>query len=280
MSTTLQEELERSFGAGPACPPVEETLRSGRRALRRRRTAVTAAALGVVTVLGIGYTALGPGASGTADGLVAVDPTPSPTPMQPNIPRGEWEDNTPVRYADGELQVHEGVVVHEWINNPFFYEVPFLSDALDLTFEGERQWVVVSGTPDGYGYSGTVPSDDWTGFHDYVTEQVEQTTGGADGWPDTLLLADDGRVVASEGSEILQRSDDPRLGPAFAERGTPTGVALVRAGEDVRDYLVAWRVVDGELEVITVPPDEVLGATFQQMLRYARSQFATVGGDR
>jgi len=43
---------------------------------------------------------------------------------------------------------------------------------------------------------------------------------------------------------------------------------------------VVWRVVDGALDVITTPPDDVVGATFEELLSYARSQYASGEGLR
>ncbi|MCW2791165.1 MAG: hypothetical protein JWO76_263, partial [Nocardioides sp.] len=91
---------------------------------------------------------------------------------------------------------------------------------------------------------------------------------------------DQGTVVASAGSEILQRTDDPRLGDSFAPPGTPTGAAVVRAAEDGVGYFVVWRVIQGELEVITTPPNDVVGATFEELLTYARGKYASGEGLR
>jgi len=43
---------------------------------------------------------------------------------------------------------------------------------------------------------------------------------------------------------------------------------------------VVWRVLDGELDVITTPPTDVVGATFEELLSYARSQYANGEGMR
>ena len=277
----LQQEIERSFGDGPEHRPVELRVEAGRRALRRRRVAATAAALGVVTVLGIGYVAVGPGTSGRANGLIAVDPTPTPSPSEPTAPEGgTWEDNTPVRYVDGELEIREGVVVHERIENPYDYEPPRVSDALDLTFDGQRLWLVVDGKRNSYGYSSTVPSNGWASFADWVSDQADGTSGGDDGWPDTMRLSADGRVVPTPGTTVHNRTDDPQLGASFAEPGTPTGAAVVSVEGDEKGYFIVWRVIDGELDVITTPPNEVTGATFDELLEYARSQYANGEGLR
>ena len=277
----LQRELESSFGEGPAHQPVEETLRAGRRALRRRRIGAAAGALAVVAALGTGYAASTAGPEPRTSGEVATDPTPAPSPTEDAPPTSEpWDKAQTVRYsAAGQLEVRPGVVVHEHIENPYGYEPPNRSDALDLTFRRQRIWTIVELRNDSYTYSGSVPSNGWASFADYVADQVGAASDG-NGWPDTLRLTDKGAVVASEGSEVLQRTDDPRLGDSFASPGTPTGAALVRAAEDGVAYFVVWRVVDGQLDVITTPPRDVVGATFQELLTSARGQYASGEGLR
>ncbi len=87
-------------------------------------------------------------------------------------------------------------------------------------------------------------------------------------------------MVPTPGTTVHNRTDDPQLGDSFAEPGTPTGAAVVSVEGDEKSYFVVWRVVDGELDVITTPPNEVTGATFQQLLAYARSQYASGEGLR
>lgn len=122
-----------------------------------------------------------------------------------------------------------------------------------------------------------MPSNGWASFADWVADQVDLATGGEDGWPDTLTLDHRGAVVASPGTRVLQRTDDPRLGATFAGPGEPTGAALVRVAEDGQSYFVVWRVIGGELDVITTPPADVVGATFPELLTYARGKYA--GGE-
>jgi hypothetical protein len=98
---------------------------------------------------------------------------------------------------------------------------------------------------------------------------------GDDRWRDALRLAGDGTVVPSPGSQVLQRTDDPRLGDAFAPPGTPTGAALVDPARSRDVSCLVWRVVDGELEVFRVPPGDVVGATFQELLAHVRGLYAS-----
>ncbi len=275
MSTQLQEELERSFGDGPEQRPVGTHLEAGRRALRRRRVAT--GALGMVLVAGTGLALAGPGSSPRTTGELAPDPTPS-TSFSPSQEIG-W-DLGPVRYRDGVLEVHPDAVVHERIDNPYRYVAPQASAAFDLTFEGQRTWVIAElkgGDPQ---YSSRVPSSLWASFADWVAAQAGLAVPGNDGWPVTLVLDDRGAVVAAGGAEVLQRTDDRERGPTFAGPGDPTGAAVVRTTDDGQSYFVVWRVVDGELDVITAPPADVVGATFQELLTYARGKYASGEGLR
>lgn len=275
----LRRDLDEAIGDGPAHRPVEDRLQAGRGALRRRRAAVGLASFGVVAVLGVGFAVSAQGPHGRADGDVAADPRPSPTSeSEPAAPA--WKGNDPVRYRDGELQIRPGVVVHEHLQNPYGYRPPGLSDALDLTWRGQRMWIIAEQTQGGSALASSVPSNGWASFSDWVADQVGLATGDGGGWPDTLRLTPEGTVVASKGSEILQRSDDPRLGASFAPAGTPTGAAVVRAAEDDLAYFVVWRVLDGELDVITTPPRDVTGATFEEMLTAARAKYASGEGLR
>ena len=46
------------------------------------------------------------------------------------------------------------------------------------------------------------------------------------------------------------------------------------------DYFVVWRVIDSELDVITTPPRDVVGASFDELLSYARGRYASGEGLR
>ena len=285
-STELQEQIERSFGHGPAHPPVEHRIAAGRQALVRRRVASGAAALAVLAVIGTGWYAMAPGDPlDRGSGQIAVDPTrsPSPTPSPaPSQPASRpWEDNLTARYADdGELEIRPGVVVHEHIENPYRWSPPKRSDALDITWRGHRMWTIVELTTTGLSYSSSTPSNGWASFADYVADQVRAAGAGGNGWPETLRLTDRGTVVAAAGSEVLQRTDDPRLGASFADPGAPTGAAQVRVTAEDQAYFVVWRVIGGKLDVITTPPRDVVGATFEELLSYARGQYASGEGMR
>lgn len=267
----LQQEIDRSFGDGPEHRALAQRIAAGRRTVVRRRVAAAGAVLAVVAVAGSAYAALEP-VERVADGdrQVAVDP-PTAEPNGPDVP---WEDVTPVRYLRGEVQVRAGVEVHQHLVNPYGLEPPELSDAFDLTFEGQRQWVILTREArSGQGLQSVLPSKEWKNFGAFVASQAAVWTG--DGrWRDALRLAEDGSVVASPGTTVLQRTDSPRLGEAFAAPGTQTGVAILQPAHSEEVSSVVWRVVDGELETFRVPPDDVVGATFGELLSYVRDRYA------
>ncbi len=281
----LDEQIERSFGTGPAHRPVEERIAAGRRALRRRRAAAAITAVGAVAVLGTTLAVALPGPDQATPGRVATEPsvtasgaprTPEPSPSP--VP---WERSELARFAeDGSLEIRPGAQVHERIDNPYGYEPPSYSVALDVTWQGSRLWTIVEVTGRGGSSSTSAPSAGWASFADWVADQPGSTLGTNSGWPETVTLRPDGGVVAAAGAEILQRTDDPQLGADFAPAGTPTGAAVVVVDGDDTSYFVVWRVIDGELDVVVVPPQDVVGATFAELLSYARSQYASGEGLR
>lgn len=283
---TLQEQLDRSFGDGPPTPTVASRVAAGRRALVRRRVATGVAGLAASAVLVTSWYAISPGAS-TGSEWMGEDPTSSATPSaepteEASTARSEdpWPRGELIRYVDGELEVRPGVVVHERIRNPHRFERPALSDALDVTWRGERQWLMIEKRPRpiGISSSSSEPSNGWASFADYVADQVQAS--GESGWPDIFRLDDQGRVVPTAGTHVLNRSDDPQLGADFAPPAATTGAAVVSVGGEEGNYFVVWRVIDGELDVITTPPDDIVGASFDELLSGARARYASGEGLR
>ena len=132
--------------------------------------------------------------------------------------------------------------------------------------------------PLGISSSSSTPSNGWASFADYVADQVD--ANGGSGWPDTFQLDDSGQVVSTAGTRVLNRTDDPKLGQDFAAPGVTTGAAVISVAGEEGKYFVVWRVVDGTLDVITTPPEDTVGATFDELLSYARAQYASGEGLR
>ena len=284
---TLREELDRSFGDGPPLPPVERHVAAGRRALFRRRVASGVTGLAAAAVLVTSLYAVLPN-SPTGSDRLAANPTSSVTPSvseategpSPEATEAPWPRGELIRYVDGELEVRRGVIVHEHIPNPYGFEPPALSDALDVTWRGKRQWLMIEKRPmpGGISSSSSTPSNGWESFADYVADQVD--VSGASGWPDTFRLDDRGQVVPTAGTRVFNRTDDPQLGPEFAPSGATTGAAIVSVAGEEGNYFVVWRVIDGTLDVITTPPDDIVGATFEELLSGARARYASGEGLR
>jgi hypothetical protein len=212
----------------------------------------------------------------------ATASTPAPTEAPPSAEPSDiaWSRGELIRYVDGELVVRPGVVVHEHIRNPYDWKPPKLSDALDVTWQGTRQWLMIEKRPQplGISSSSSTPSNGWASFKDYVMDQVG--LNGGSGWPDTFRLDAQGQVVPTPGVHVYNRTDDPQLGPDFAPPGATTGAAVVSVAGEEGSYFVVWRVIDGKLDVITTPPDDVVGATFDELLSSARAQYASGEGLR
>jgi hypothetical protein len=293
---TLREQLDRSFGDGPPLPPVDRHVAAGHRAVRRRRAVagVTGLATAVVLLTG-GYAVSsgsdarcgGPlhahtvGPAGADSASVSASATPSESPSESTGPADRpWPRGALIRYVDAELEIRPGVIVHERIQNPYGWKPPKLSDALDVTWRGHRLWLMIEKRPLPHGITSSqaTPSNGWASFADYVMDEV--SINGGSGWPDTFELDPQGNVVPTAGTRVFNRTDDPQLGPDFAPPGATTGAAVVSvAGKDA-SYFVVWRVIDGKLDVITTPPGDVVGATFEELLSGARAKYASGEGLR
>lgn len=289
MDIDIRDEIDRSFDEGPPIDDLDLILTRGQQVVRRRRLAEGASLLLVAGVVaGIAFATTGtpegsPGPAGQPTTAVTQSSPPVVPDVSPEVvaPGPAWEDDaTPVRYYEGTLQVRDRAVVHQHLVNPFGYDAPRTSDALDLTYRGQRMWLLAEYDEVGSSYSSTVPSNGWASFADWVASQVGTAQPGEDGWPETVRLDAQGDVVAAPGARIVQRTDDPDLGASFAAAGTPTGAAVVTVADGDKSYFVVWRVVDGELDVITTPPRDTLGATFEELLTYARTQYASEQGLR
>lgn len=282
---TLHEELDRAIGDGPALTPIDDHVRAGRRALRRRRAATGVAGLAATAVMATGWYAISP-SSPNDSGRLAVDPLSSATPSTAGVagspstaPSAPWAERQLIRYVDGELEIRPKVVVHEHIKNPYSYASPGLSDALDVTWQGERQWLLINKEPQSPrgASSATTPDNGWASFAAYVSDQV---SGTGSGWPDTMRITDAGEVVPTAGTQVLDRTDGLDFGPSFAPAGATSGAAIVLpAGEDER-YFVVWRVLDGAFDVLTLGPDDVADQTLDELVAYASVEYTSGDGLR
>lgn len=246
--TTIHDDLDAAIPEAPALPSVEDSLRTGQTALRRRRqgTAGLVAGLAVVALV----TATGLSGGGTGNAGPAVDPTVAPTvsetPWTPDLIRDnpDWatEDQykgTPVLFDyDGVLLINPAVhVVRRW-DDPETLPAPQKSVAMVVERNGKTYWMV-SVSEGGLQADGTGGVGSWTSdiepseAHGVPFEQwVYDTMAMPDGYepdPELVHYESDGRLTPVGDATILaQTSDVPkRVVPPQADEAT---VGLVQVG--------------------------------------------------
>ena len=179
------EEIEQSFGSGPEHRPVEELVAAGRRRLRRRRVAEVVAAVAVVGVVGSTYAAVAPDGGGARDTPpIAVDPTEagdgSPAGVRPEEVR---------LTDDGRLLTGEDVEVLDRVDNPAQVSPPEYSVAVDVSIDGEHQWMfLTTGPGSGAGGAQLVDEEADQTFREWVAEWADSEMGapveGSDASPE------------------------------------------------------------------------------------------------
>lgn len=267
----IMERLEAELGAAPAAAfEIEQTVRAGRTALRRRRVALGGAGLAAVLAVGGLAWAVGPGGGGPDAGLdrtpVAVSPTPTPTPAP-----APWEQGELIRVdAEGTITLNPAAVVLEQtrVSDP----EGTVHRAFRLRLDGQGYYAVA----DDAGFSSQpLPAQGLT-----LREWAEQllTLGSSEsGSSDEAWVRIDGRsqVRPEPGVEIVASRPDPGLGDSFAPPGRPTAVAeVVRDGETW--FLAVRRVPGGGTEAIPYRKDATV-PSLSAFLAYARTQYAPNG---
>jgi hypothetical protein len=168
----VREEIEKSFGSGPEPQPIEELLTAGRRRLRRRRVTEVVAAAAVIGVVGATYAAVAPGAGVVRDTPpVAADP--SGWLSEPSLHPEE------VRLTDdGRLLTGEDVELLDRVDNPAGVESPEYSMAVDVSINGERQWMfLTTGPGSGGGGAQLVQEEGRQAFRAWVEQWAASEMG-------------------------------------------------------------------------------------------------------
>lgn len=228
----LREELDRTIGDGPHHRPLEATLRSGRRALRVRRT-VTAAAL-VAVVAGVGTTWSVVQSAEPLRAEVANSPD-APTPGPPVTVSADYDfapgDPAAALTPDGlALRPTARVVAH--VENPLGLEAPAQSLGLVVDLDGTTQWLLLSqerepGTPR-HGLARWAEADDEPGvtFEEWLADAVadHRTHPRPEPGPSPAEYVD-GRVRLAPGVELVRRVEDP-LPPTRASGFDSVGLVL------------------------------------------------------
>lgn len=226
----LKESFDRALDGGPAHRPIEDRLVVGRRAARRRRTAMSASVLATVLVLGgVGWAAL-PGAEDAVDGSVTTSPTNTPTPTSaaespaPPVP----EPMFAYSLSGAELETAPGLVVERRIDDPVERD-GVVSSAAVATYEGKRWWVIAATLPDKSSWSHGHPASSTSTFEQWVRDwavldndelSFDYTQGR--GW---LTLGDDGVLTPHPDVTIVEQTSPAR--PDQAPDGVPSATATI-----------------------------------------------------
>jgi hypothetical protein len=208
----IQDEIDRSFGAGPEPGPVDALVADGRRALRRRRATTGAAALAIVLIAGgTTWAAAGPGTHARgADPSIASDTSPGPS--EEESPSGPVHQSPATLEKDGTLVLQDGVTVLRRVDNPMELEPPKLSVGLVLDDNGKQVWMLIESDPGG-GFS--ILDDAHraaTTFDRWLREAVAENEPGKVNAPaeeEPASYTGDGRLVLRDGVTILRRVDNP-----------------------------------------------------------------------
>lgn len=272
MDIDIADRIEAGLGTAPTpAPPLVDTLRAGRRAVRRRRLAVGAGGVAAALVIGGTALALAPGGdttSGTDDLPVADRTTETSDPAPTAEPWGEGE---PARLGtDGVTEINPDAKVVEQ------FTVTVADDArataYRVTLDGTDYWVAAFPDPGGGAALATTPAgsqgltlEEWTRL------QLDPESGMAD---DTWVRFDSASHLVAVGRvQIVEQRPDPGFGDNFAGPGDPTAVAEVTL--DGRTYFLAVRSIGGgPTEAIPYRADDRI-TTLDEFVDYAVQQYAT-----
>jgi len=293
----LSEELDRAIGDGPPLPPPESLLPHGRRALARRRAAVTAGALAVVAVVAAGAagaTALredpAAGPAPAARPTVAGDgPTTPSAPTADPPSRAEIRrvlSSDPVAFTDGHLAVRPGATVVERLDNPYHLAAPRTSVAVAVEVDGATYWFVLVVEGDGSSngasaYSGDLRKDfqRWVADHAGLADSTDPESDRWAGIPGLELVRFAGpggdRLEPVGGVRLVRQVARPDLGPAWA--GPEARSAAAEVVKDGERYYVLARAMDGKPQYIAVTEADG-GPTLEAFLDLARDRYAEGGG--
>ena len=262
----LKERFDQAVSGGPAHRPIEERLVLGRRATRRRRTAVGTGVLASVVALGgVGWATLpGSGAAvdsvNAVDGSVATSPTSTPTPRtlperpapSPPVELFAYDLNT------ADLQTAAGLEIKHQIDNPITRK-GVVSSAAVATYKGKRMWLMSAVLPGIRSWSSNTPAiadrtfEQWV--HEHVvldTEPLFASGGSAPGW---VTLGGDGVLTAHNGASILEQHSPARIDQAPA--GVPSATAMIEV--DGARFCVVARIIPSDDQPFYLPETENKG---------------------
>ncbi|MEV4999920.1 hypothetical protein [Nocardioides sp. LML1-1-1.1] len=265
------ERLDAELRTVPAAGfEIEQAVRTGRTAVRRRRVALGGAGLAAVLAVGGLAWAVGPGSGpdggpdgGTDRTPVAGSPTPTPAPAPE-----PWEKAELIRVdAEGTITLNPAAAVLEQtrVTDP----EGTVHRAFELRLDGQDYYAVA----DDAGYaSQPLPAQgltlrEWA--QQLLTLGTSESGSSDEAW---VRINERSRVRPEPGVEIVASRPDPGLGDRFAPAGQPTAVAeVVRDG--VTWFLAVRRLPGGATEAIPYRKDATV-PTLSAFVAYARTQYA------
>ncbi|WP_340540798.1 hypothetical protein [Nocardioides sp. GXZ039] len=271
------DRIDTAIGDGPALTPVDQHLRSGQRALRRRRIASAAVgglAVAAVAVTGVAITSgmgdgkdspqtVAPATQPSADG--SESDSPAPTPPAPEQPANG--DDVGLS-SDGTLLVRDGVEVIEQINNPLGAQPPEYSMGVSYRTHGKELWTLLETGPDGSSASTDPARKAFATLDLWVDDQVAVQIG--EGGLKLVRFAKDGSLVPLDGVEILEQRSGVMI-PDYTDPDGSTVAALVTF-EGNRWWIMAWPENPPRIFPVS---GSVGGKTMDDFIAYVTAQ---VGG--
>lgn len=276
----LQDEIERSFGDGPAHRPVDDRLQAGRRAVRRRRATTAVAALAVVAVVGASYSVV-EGVGGDGAGSVASQGEAGEDPNDEMFMEGQL-----ATYDAGEIVIRPGVQVVRKVENPLGFTPPDTSVGLVLEYRGETTWMLMDWSTDGRTAGGGATSEvagrDFSAFDLWLDHQVRFYKSNGRGL-ELVAFDGSGALTASEpGVDVLEQRAEPAMPRSFAAPREETAVARVTWNGDPW-FVLARRLPGYEQHAEYFPTESVVAdgaTTIDEFLAWARVEYANEDVDR
>lgn len=288
-------ELDSSFGDGTDRPPAD-FLVPARAALRRRRTAMGAAVLAsVIVVGGIGW-AFAPGDDDVRGSQVASEgasPAPADNGKQERRQKRAVEKpnflGNPATYDNnGNVVMAPGWTATETITNPMGYQRPgWTSVAMRAVRGGEASFVLVSFHSDADGSGTSIFSNDAVGSLSAWLEGTvasQRTLDEANTDSSGVVTAEDQSVVMNPNGEwhvfggvrILDSRRRDALPEPLRALGETVVAAQVAAADGSTEWALGW--------VLGSEPDEVIStaefADLDAFITWAAEQHAAGEGLR
>lgn len=290
----IRDELDASFGDGPAHRPIDGQVRAGRKALRRRRVTTGVAALAVVGLVG-GTSWLATAGTGQgdapsdngADTPVATAPSTTPT-QKPSkahdfVPTKADFLGEPAMIRSGDVYLDEGWREVRRMKNPMNYPPQHHSVAVEVRKGSQHKYMLLVEHDEGNTVSTSTSSADATDpmnvwLENAVAMQhtldVDNGVVAADKVDAPLVtMAEDGTLTPRSDVKIIDQVTGIDLGPRFAGAQDVTAAALLDmpTGSDV--YVVVRRISGSETEVIRGGTSKMF-PSLEKFLEHAATKYS------